>query len=514
MTEVTTTGVRRRRASDVNLKSESCWGELLSLERFSCSPKLFRARDKGPIERLLNPFGDLWSDRKRNPHIPVMTASCLANWRIRRPAVDGLLKGNLNPTHPETETYRTFLHLASSPYHYDETVTKIAVDMPAFREMKADFERLVLRKKFIGYAVLNFHEGQLFREDPPEWAYLHAPRSSMNRADRIRFKDSSTLIASGDVFDVSKPEVRSFLAGVLRDCMVENDVDAVLIDYAVRPYAFGMPSLIDILPEEWVDAFQENQIALMEEVHAELRAHGKELLLNGLMLEGIVPTEISHVRPFIKCCDGMFWEQPFRFEWRDYHDGDSNYYERLQEFFDLVYGLRKKLFVKQGTYRFHATEDIEPSWHARFAYTDSGIERHLVEYLTCFYLLYSDAHRSTLLYTHPVEAGDIFASEAMFKIWNTDTGWPLGGRMALHNHIHMRAFEKGIVFVNCQLKPARISDKLRPSGFDRALPRIELQPLSGIFWPYPKQGILSSMFGGVKSRSSATSEAGAEKTET
>lgn len=513
MTEFPTTGVRRRRASDVNLKSESCSWDLLSLDRFSRAPKLYRAREKGPLERLLNPFGDLWSDRKRNSDIRVMTASCLANWRARRSAVAGLLKGNLGPSHPETETYRKFLHLASSPYHYDETVTKVAVDMPAFHEMRADFKRLGLKKKFIGYAVLNFHEGSLFREEPPEWAYLHSPRSSLVRADRIRFKEASTLVASGDVFDISKPEVRSMLARVLRDRMVENDVEAVLIDYAVRPYTFGMPSLREVLPKDWVDEFQEYQIALMAEVHHELRTHGRELFLNGLMLDGIVTTELSHVRPFIKHCDGIFWEQPFRFEWRDYHDGDSDYYERLQLFFDAVYDMKKHLFVKQGTYRFHATEDLDPNWNTRFAYTDAGVERHLVEFLTCCYLLYAHRHRSTLLYTHPVEAGDIFASEAMFNIWNTDTGAPLQARMALHSHIHMRAFENGIAFVNFQLKPVRISNKLRPAGFDGQLPKLELAPLSGVFWRYPKPSAFSGLLRGAKLRAPDPAKPAAEKTE-
>lgn len=407
--------------------------------------------------------------------------------KAARPDVPSVLDGFAGPSYPETEAYNNYSNLASSPYHYDETVSRIAPEMSAFRKMKADFAKLNLRKKFIGYTVVNFDEHNLYAlgDEPPESAYLHYPESSMARADRVRFKDGSTLIASGEVFDIRKPEVRELLAKSLAKLMTVNDVDAVLVDYAVRAYAFGIPALMDVLSPQWIGEFQEHQLLLIKTLHAELRAAGKELFLNGVMLDGIISTEPELVRMFGKHCDGLFWEQPFRYEWLNFNDNGTNYYDRLDEFFDIIYAMKKKLIVKQGTYRFHATEDIQKSWTWRFANTDHGIERHLAEYLTCFYLLYANRHRSMMLYTYPVEMSDIFASEAYFSFWNTKVGEPTHKRMELASHIHMRVYENGIVFVNNRLESAKISNKLCPTEYKGRIPRLKLQPLSGRFWPFP-----------------------------
>ncbi len=461
---------------------------MLGLERFSRSPKLFRAREKGAAERLLNPFGDPWRSRKRlNPALSIMTSSSIGVIQNKRPDIASVLDGFVGPGYPETKAYRHYSNLASSAYHYDETVSRIALDMPAFAKMRRDFDRLGLRKKFIGYTVVNFDEKNLYApgDEPPEWAYLHHPESSQDRADRVRFKDASTLVASGDVFDIRKPEVCRLLAKSLAKMMTANNVDAVLVDYAVRAYAFGIPALIGFLSPEWLERFQENQLELIKVLHAELRSAGKELFLNGVMQDGIISTDTVVVRMFGRHCDGLFWEQPFRYEWREFNDKGTDYYERLDQFFDAIYAMKKKVIVKQGTYRFHASEDLQKSWVWRFSYTDHGIERHLAQYLTCFYLLYANRHRSTLFYTHPAEAGDIFASEAFFSFWDTEFGEPTHRRMELTKNIHMRAYQNGIVFVNNRLKSAKISNKLRPPGYQGRIPRLELEPLSGFFWPFP-----------------------------
>jgi len=485
---------RRRKGVDVGINSESMCADTLGLDRFSRAPKMFKSAQKGPAERLLNPFGDPWRDRKvGNRSISIMTSSLSAVFREKRPKVASVLDGFSGPSYPETEAYRHYSHAAGSVYHYDETVARIAPDMSAFAKMRQDFEKLNLRKQFIGYTVVNFDEKNLYApgSEPPEWAYLHHPESSGQRADRVRFKDASTLDASGDVFDVRKPEVCSWLAKSLARMMTINNVDAVLIDYAVRAYPFGVPALLGFLPADWLQNFQEIQLELLKIIHAELRRAGKELFLNGVMLDGIVSTDPALLKMFGRHCDGMFWEQPFRYEWLEFNHNGIDYYKRLDQFFDVIYAMKKKVIVKQGTYRFHASEDVEKSWVWRFAYTDHGIERHLAKYLTCFYLLYADGHRSTLLYTHPVETMDIFASEAYFRFWDTDFGAPTHRRVELTKDVHMRVYQNGIVFVNNRLKPVRISNRMRPAGYNQRIPGLKLEALSGRFWAFPvKRSIL------------------------
>lgn len=219
-----------------------------------------------------------------------------------------MLDGYVGPSFPETQAYRHYSNLAASPYHYDETVCKLAPDLPAFARMRANFEKLNLRIKFIVYTVVNFDERKLYPagEELPEWAYLHNPESSQCRADRVRFKDASTLVASGDVFDIRKPEVCSLLAKALARTMTANNVDAVLVDYAVRAYAFGLPALLGQLSSEWLETFQENQLEPFRVIHAELQSAGKELFLNGVMLDGIISTDPDLIRMCARHCDGFF----------------------------------------------------------------------------------------------------------------------------------------------------------------------------------------------------------------
>lgn len=462
---------------------------MLGLTRFSSSPqKLYKGEQKGPIERALNPFGDLWADRRRaNKDIPVMTSSCWGIVKNVRPELMSALSGADGHT-AEAKTYAAFTGSASSPYHYDETVSKIAPNMPAFRELKQLFEQLGIKRKFIGYAVVNFEEGLFGGEYAriPEDSFVHKPPESLDRKDRVMFRENPTLDASGPVYDIRKQEVRDLIASELLSNMIANGIDAVLVDYAVRPFAFGLPSLAREMPPGWFEKAQDHQYYLMRTIYHKLRAAGRELFLNGVMLDGIVATDPELPRAFLKCCDGIFWEQPFRWEWRTYDDGLHNYYERLQQFFDAAAQLGKTLFIKSGTYRFHATEDVESSWVARFDMTNQGIERHLAEYLTCFYLLYYDRRYSCFLHTHPTEMFDIFCSEAYFSIWGTELGEAWGPRVQLDTHVHMRSFEKGDVYLNNQLESVKLSKFPQPQGLERPVAKITLEPMSGKFVPAKK----------------------------
>lgn len=478
----------KRVPADVGVFGESCSNSMLGLSRFSSSQKLFKGEFKGPIERALNPFGDLWINRTRpNKDIPVMTSSCWGIVKRARPELMDALAG-ADAAGSEAKNYAAFKQSASSLYHYDETVSKIAPKMPAFSELKRIFDRLGIERKFIGYAVVNF-EGGLFGGEYariPEDSFVHKPPESLHPRDRVMFRDNPPLDASGPVYDIRKQEVRDLIAAELLRNMIANGVDAVLIDYAVRPFAFGLPSLAGAMPPGWFEKAQDHQYYLMRTIYHKLRAAGRELFLNGVMLDGIVATDPDLSKAFLKCCDGIFWEQPFRWEWRTYNDGQHNYYERLQQFFDVTAKLRKMLFIKSGTYRFHATEDLEPSWIARYDKTDYGVERHLAQYLTSFYLLYYDRRFSCLLHTHPTEMFDIFCSEAYFDIWSAKLGEPLGCRVQLDTHVHMRSFENGDVYLNNQLESVEISGLVPGDRLVRPLAKITLQALSGTFVPAAK----------------------------
>ena len=132
---------RKPRGSDVGVTSESCSREVVGLDRFASASKLYKPNLKSGIERLINPFGDPWSQRKFNPYIPVMTGSCrdlLARTRLDlMHGMDGGVPGGAPYVH--------YTDRASGNLHYDETVSRLAPDMPRFREMKQAFKAVVSR---------------------------------------------------------------------------------------------------------------------------------------------------------------------------------------------------------------------------------------------------------------------------------------------------------------------------------------------------------------------------------
>lgn len=133
----------------------------------------------------------------------------------------------------------------------------------------------------------------------------------------MRFPDPSGLDAGGDVFDIRQADVREMIVDAVEHCMMANDVEAVLIDYAVRRYAFGLPSLANVVPEGWVDAFQESQIPLRRLLCNRLCKSDREVLLNGVMLDSVTVTEPEMVIGHLNDSAGIVWEQPFRSEWRN-----------------------------------------------------------------------------------------------------------------------------------------------------------------------------------------------------
>lgn len=467
---------------------ESCSQKILGLDRFRSPTKLYRPGNKSPTEQLLNPFGDPWASRRaRNRYIPTMTGSVASLLlQERGPRHLPLAEGRFGATR-SILAYRNYSEKSVSAFHYDETVTKISPSMPDFQDMKQRFAAHGLSKRYIGYAVLNFDDGLLFpkKDELPEHFYLHRTGSPGLRADRLTFKDASTLIASGNVFDIRRPEVRTALCDRVVKCMVENGVEGVLVDYAVRRYGFGAPGMMDEMPEGWFESFQDYQFSLMTELYEKLDAAGLLLFLNGVMLDSIRVTEPDLINAYLKHCHGMFWEQPFRWEWRDYQNGLEDYYQRLDRFFALIVARKKLLVVKCGTYRFHATEDILPSWTERYQMTDYGIERHLASYLTCLFLLFYTRYWHVLYYTHPTDLYDIFCSEPFFDVWDAEIGDALTGRIEYSKHVQIREFENALVFVNNTLKPVVISPRLTPNGVKTKLPRLTLAPLSGRIWIKP-----------------------------
>lgn len=467
---------------------ESCSQKTLGLSRFKSQEKLYQPAEKSLAEQLLNPFGDPWASRKDvNRYIPTMTGSVTSLVLKARGGVALPLAKDQFATTNSVQAYRNYSEKSHSPFHYDETVTKIAPAMPEFQKLKERFEAQELSKRFIGYAVLNYDDRFLFpeRDELPEHFYLHHAGSAGLRADRLNFKDASTLIASGHIFDIRRPEVRTALCDRVLKCMVDNGVDGVLIDYAVRRYGFGAPAMMDEMPEGWFESFQDHQFALMTELYEKLDAGGRLLFLNGVMLDSIRVTEFGLVNSYLRHCHGMFWEQPFRWEWRDYNNGTEDYYQRLEAFFALIVARKKLLVVKCGTYRFHATEDIDPSWTSRYQMTDHGIERHLASYFTCLFLLFYTRYWHVFYYTHPTDLYDIYCSEPFFRIWDSEIGDAVTGRVEYSKHVQIREFENAFVFVNNTLKPVVISPRNTPPGLETRLPRLTLAPLSGRIWVKP-----------------------------
>ncbi|QYJ02253.1 hypothetical protein KUV46_07665 [Thalassovita mediterranea] len=460
------------------VESESCSAEMLKLSRFSNGVTLYRGDEKSEQEQLLNPFGDPWLSREaHNKFIPTMTGSLVGFLNTKVGKLGIPLRGTPEVTH----AYTRYSGYSTRNYHYDESVCKLTMNMPAFEEMRETYKRKGLAKRFIGYAVMNYDDTYLFGKNSglPEDHYVHQPERSPNPEDRLKFVEGEALVAHGYVFDIRKPEVRTALCNRVLEIMVSNEVDAVLIDYAVRRYGFGAPGLIFDLPKDWFPSFQENQFKMFTELHGLLKANGKTLFLNGTMLDSILVTEPQLVRQYLKASDGMFWEQPFRWEWRNYERDGVDYYDRLQEFFDNSHRMKKQLIVKSGTYRFHGTEDVIAGWTTRFKMTDEGIERHLAEYLTCFFMLYANRHYDTLFHTHPTEHFDIYTSEAYFDIWSKPIGPDLTKRVRYSKHVHMREFENAFVFVNNTLDAVELDPSVVEGELSQPIPAITLEPLSG-----------------------------------
>lgn len=484
------------RGKKFGINNETCSAEELGLSRFTSPQKIFAGDKKSSAEKILNPFGDPWSTRKplKNPFIPTMTSSSIAFTKRERGEAANPLHDNPEQSTKGNAHYKRYADNALSDYHYDETLARLAPEMSLFKSVKKQFHQAGIEKKFIGYTVLNYNDHHLFPKntDLPEWFYVHKPGDSTKPEDRLHFKDGSTLIASGEVFDIRNPRVRDALCKAVREAMETNGVDGVLVDYAVRRYAFGAPGLIFDLPGSWFTEFQENQHQLIRQLYHELNQCGKKLYLNGVMLDSITVTKPELINLFIKYCDGMMWEQPFRWEWRDYNNDEDDYYNRLEKFFDLAAFYKRRLIVKIGSYRYHATEDIDPSWNTRFTNTDYGVERHLAKYNTCFFLLFYNRHFSRLLYTHPTELWDIFTSEAYFRFWDINIGESLGPRLEYSRHVHLREFQNAVVFVNNTLEPVTISPRNRPEGLQGALPSLNLEPLSGEIWVRPLSRLVQS----------------------
>lgn len=472
----------RRFSASVGVPSESCDGRELGLARFSSHGKFAHAERKTAPERLGNPFGEPWgSRRKRNGYIPTATSSCAAFRRREYGMRSDPLDNSCAFGEELSRDYANYLRFASSDYHYDETIGRLAKSMPAFAAVKDAFKRHNIEKKFIGYAVINFDDGQLLsgNDQAPERYYVHKPESSLDKGDRVRFVDGGALVASGDVFDIRQPEVRSFLVATIRDRMARNDMDAVLIDYAVRRTGFGSPSLVHEMPPGWFENIQESQLALFQELYSALSVDGRELFLNGIMLDSIVATDTNLVRVFMKCCDGMFWEQPFRWEWRHFNDGKQDYYQRIASMCEIATSQKRKIIFKTGTYRYHLTEDLADSWTERYGRTDWGIEKHLSEYFTSLFLIFSDRRYMALMYTHPTELWDVFASEAYFNIWHFPVGEACGAYEKLADHVLLRRFERAIVLVNNTLDAVSVPVATPEEWGVGGAIKVFLKPLSG-----------------------------------
>lgn len=480
-----------RKRPQYGVTSEACSAAELGLDRFASEERFYQPEEKSDYERLLNPFGDKWAARKRkNRFIPTMTGSLTRLLeRHDGPEVSPLTEPS---QHEDAGAYAQFLKRAASDLHYDETIGHLRPDMARLKRVKAEFQAAGVKKKFIGYTVVNFDNNLLMpkSENLPESFYLHSPEASQRPEDRLWFSPGASLVDGGHVFDTRKAEVRSAICQAILRRLIDNDVDGVLIDYAVRPFAFGAPQLIDVMPRPWFDTFQEVQLRLVEELYETLKPYNKLLFLNGVMLDSITVTDPRLVRLFAKHCDGMMWEQPFRWEWRTFDNGDADYYDRLEQFFDIFAHLGKKLIVKAGSYRFHATEHIEPSWNARFKKTNYGVERHLAKYNTCFFLIFFNRFFSILFLTHPTKLKDIYASEAYFDFWDCEIGEALGAGRRLSRDVMAREFEHAVVFVNNTLEPFEVSPALTPEGFSSAVPKITLAPLSGEIWIKPGVRIL------------------------
>ena len=401
-----------------------------------------KAQDtSGFLEAVVNPFGDPWARRSRkNKTVSVATSSLLR--------LTGGERWQGAAFEPSAAFWNFHRH-ASSPYHFDESIAKLADDMPLFRAVQTAFRRAGIQKTFIGYTAPNFVEsaGMPGVAEADESFFLHESGATVTPATRLHFADSGALSAAGAIIDIGNPAAREHFAKHIVAAMVKNDLEAVLLDYAGAQSPFGA-GMRKRMPQGWFEAFDRAQYDYLSLISEYAAQHGRHILYNGLTADGIWHTDVARAAYWLKACHGSFWEQPFRTEWRDGRKRGDDYYHRLDQFFGLAEEQGKPIIIKQGTYRFHGTEEVNPGWRWRFARTDAQKERRLAEYLFAFHVMFARGPLTPLIYTHPVEAFDIFASEAYFNIWDTDIGAPRGPREKLADHVFRRRFENATVVLN------------------------------------------------------------------
>ncbi|WP_197279887.1 putative glycoside hydrolase [Bosea sp. AAP35] len=354
----------------------------------------------------------------------------------------------------EDNEFYHYQRYASSPYHYDESIAKLAMDMPLYRAVRASFEKAGVHRKFIGYTTVNFADTAAMPgyAEAEERFFLHTPGKNVTKDNRVKFAERGALNAGGDVFDIRNPEFHIYIADKIVDAMNVNNIDAILIDYSASQFAFGS-GIPELMPIDWFSHFEENQFNLLSRISERAASSGKEIFCNGLTLDGIYHTDPKKARLFLSACHGAFWEQPFRTEWRDNGPDPENYYKRLQQLFDIALELGKTIIIKQGSYRFHGAEDIDPGWKWRFRKTTREKERQIMNYCLAFYLLYTQGGMTPLIYSHPTSILDIFASEAFFSELEIDIGKPLGPRYRIADHVQVRHFSKATVVLNNRDEP-------------------------------------------------------------
>lgn len=434
-------------------------------------------RTKSEIEKLANPFGDPWGSRSApNPSIPLATSSLLHIY-LREPYKKfARFDDKFNLQMPRA--FVRYMRNASSPYHYDETIAQLSPQMLLFRKVREVFEREGVMKTFIGYTTVNFAESSVMPgyEEADERFFIHKRGMPPTRENRVQHQEFGEMDTAGDVFDIRNPEFHTYISEKLVDAMVANNVDIVLVDYAASQYVYGA-KWQHLFPEGWAKQFEEHQYALLSTLTQHANSRGKRIFCNGMTLDGIYVTQRAKARLYLDACNGICWEQPFRLEWRDEAQDPEAYYKLLDDFFSLATELNKPILVKQGTYRMIGDENAAPGWNWRFKKTSAERERQYVNYFLPFYLLYMQGDLTPLMYTHPTEMSDVFASEAYFQEFDQDVGTPLGLRQRLADHVHYRHFTKAVVVLNNRDEPFEGDVPESPNSSKTV--KVSLEKLSG-----------------------------------
>jgi hypothetical protein len=408
--------------------------------------------DKSAVERLANPFGDPWAEKgPPNRSIPIGTSTM---YRLYD-AIDGVeprvtKEGGFDLRMEEAEKH--FLANSNHPFHYDESIAHLRTEMPAFRAVKARFESYGIHKTFIGYTFINVVDDKHFLGVTPklkeEW-FVHKAGCEPTPENRVVVVNDGSIERDGYLMDTTNAGFARFMADAIVQAMVHNGVDAVLIDFMGHMYPLGYYQHRDVLPIEFLENYREGQRRCLKIIARAAQAQGKMVFCNGIGLDGLYEQSYHDILRLTQACDGVFWEQPFRDEWREVGEFDSTvYYTRLRDFFELSKLTGKYVLIKQGTYRYSGDEKAVPGWKARFDITSAEQERRLARYLLSFYLLFTCGERTPMIYTHPVKVFDIFSSEAYFREWDTPIGAPLGDYIRYTKHIYSRRFENGLVICN------------------------------------------------------------------